>query len=82
MNDAVCTIDPGPEWPEWPELPPAAKVLVAPMCVRDVEAELKAAEESRIEMMRRGLSSAPPYLYRGRKGRCHFPSRKMKWRKG
>lgn len=42
----------------------------------------EAAEDARLETLERELSAPPPYLYRGRRERCFFPARKMRWRKG
>lgn len=44
--------------------------------------DAEAAEDARLETLEREASAPPPYLYRGRRERCCFPSRKTKWRKG
>ena len=42
----------------------------------------EATENARLEMLEREALALPPYLYRGRKERCFFRPKKMRWRKG
>ena len=42
----------------------------------------EARENARPETLERKASASPPYLYRGRKERCFFRPKKMRWRKG
>lgn len=69
MTEPTLTTDPG----SWPELPPENNV---------VKADAEGCEESQVRAMLRELSTPPPYFYEGRRKRCFFPQRKMKWRKG
>lgn len=80
MNETVHTTD---QYLEWPEPPPAARVLVYPTYMEDVvKTEAEEREESAVRKALRELSAPPPYFYNGRKKRCFFPERKVRWRKG
>lgn len=74
MDEPVCTMVGSDE-------PPAtACASVSDFSVWKLDAE--ATENARLEQAERALSAPPPYLYGGRRERCFFPSRKMRWRKG
>lgn len=51
-------------------------------CVTAWKTGGEAAEDARADAARRESSAPPPYLFRGRKGRCFFKPKKMRWRKG
>lgn len=74
MNEPVHTIVGSGE-------PPAtACVSVSDFSAWKLDAE--AAENARLETLEREASAPPPYLYRGRRERCFFKPKKMRWRKG
>lgn len=76
MNEIVHTVtygrDPDPDT----ECPPVFSNVPA------LKLDEEAAEDARLERLERTLSAPPPYLYRGRRERCFFPTRKTRWRKG
>ena len=76
MNGLVHTVtygrDPDPDT----ECPPVSADVTA------WKLGAEAAEDARLETLERGSSAPPPYIYRGRRERCFFPSRKTRWRKG
>lgn len=74
MNEPVHTIVGSDDTPET-ACPP-----VSNFSEWKLEAEERGESEARKAL--RDLSAPPPYLYNGRRKRCFFPQRKMKWRKG
>lgn len=76
MNEVVHTVtygrDPDPDT----ECPPVSSDVTA------WKLGAEAAENARLETLEREVSASPPYLYRGRKERCFFRPKKMRWRKG
>lgn len=73
VHTVTCVRDPDPDT----ECPPVSSADATALKLGE-----EAAEDARLETLERESSAPPPYLYRGRRERCFFPTRKTRWRKG